>query len=111
NVKIMLFGATMPTSCAPTGQFDYGEAHFTVYPEPGKDGIVAVCVSERIYYGKNTETRHFPAFLKVEWHGDKREKLRIDLEKVWIPAERIGQVKSDCIEVMVRGRRFCSTVN
>ena len=113
DANIKLFGSTMVTSIQPVD--NYVELNqVTLYPEYGKDGIVALAIIYRQHEGKgHVNTSHIPAFLKLYWkenEGDKKVLYPfIDLDKPWIPTSRVGHVRDGGIEVRLQnGRRFCT---
>lgn len=103
STTVCVYGATMPMSCRPMDAHDRGIENFTLYPEVGKDGIVAVCISSFNGSGKNTYTSWQPNFLKVSWNEGK---LSVDLETAWVAIECIGQVTKYGIEVEIDGKRL-----
>ncbi len=110
GVHVRFFGSTMPASISPTN--DYGTTNqMTLYPEHGKDGIVAIVVviSERDSKGR-TNSDFISAFLKVSWKEKEGQKYPfIDLDDPWVSADRIGQVTNDGVEVMLKNdKRFCT---
>lgn len=113
NARIKLFGSTMPMSAQRTDEFS-SPSQLIVYPEQGKDGIVAIAVAivseDRKGYQRS---QYVTAFLRVSWKQKGEQAYPfIDLDESWVPADRIGQVTHEGVEVMLKnGRRFSSRDN
>jgi len=110
NRRIKVLGSTMATSVICTGNYN-SQSHVNIYPEKAKCGIVAVVVIVDTEGDKGRiRSEYIPAFLKVVWkEKDGSQFPFVDLDDPWIPANRIGQVTSEAIEVMLSGgKRFCT---
>lgn len=112
TVYLRFFGASMPANVKP-GIDNVGS--ITLYPESGKNGIVAILVIEvQKASGKarNGQERSAMHFFEVIWRDGENEGEKfpfIDLKTPWFPVERVGQVTQYGVEVTLPdGKRFNS---
>ncbi len=103
---IRLFGTTVQTSIAPNQSSSLvGDKNLTIYPEEGKEGVIAICV---VRASSNQRWLYSPALLRIEWRKNTEGKFfpYIDLEECWVPANRICHVSGEGLEVVLGGKRF-----
>lgn len=101
-----LHGTTVPCSARSGGS---NLTNLIIYPEPGKDGIIAITLQHVKVGHRDRAMYSFDNFfLKVTWKQKEGEEPYpfVDIENPWFSAERIGQATRDGIDVVIKGIRF-----
>lgn len=97
-----VIGSSMTVS-AQHHSIEDATTQVTVYPQPGQDGVIAICARSGLgdtFYG----------FLSVTWKDKDGQKYPfVELEEMWSPSERIGHMQEDVITVKIRGKTFFSS--
>lgn len=105
NFSLRLLGSTMPTNVDVIQVGENGVPQIVMYPKPGEDGLVALCI--RILRGQNAD--YVPCFFRVVWKEKEGTKYPfIYLKESWVSPERIGHAAQSSIDVTIKGKRFSS---
>jgi hypothetical protein len=109
---LVLHGSTLQASVASNAPAEKLKT-ITLYPQQGEEGIIALVIHAFSHRsgGKHDHAQYIeiPVFLKLTWkqEGDTKKPF-VDLDNPWYPADRIGQVQREQVEVCIKGKRFAT---